>query len=113
MTKIVFLPHEELCPQGQVVEVPPGTTILDAALENGIDLEHACEKSCACTTCHVIVREGFRSLRPAEDDEEDLLDKAWGLEPESRLGCQAEVGAADLIVEIPKYTINMVSESRK
>ena len=110
MTKIIFLPHPELCPNGQVVEAAPGTTILDAALENGIELEHACDKSCACTTCHVIVREGFDSLNEAEEMEEDMLDKAWGLEPESRLGCQAVVAAEDLVVEIPKYTINMVSE---
>ncbi len=110
MTKIVFLPHAELCPSGQVVDVAPGTTILDAALEHGIELEHACDKSCACTTCHVIVREGFVSLNEAEELEDDLLDKAWGLEPESRLGCQAIVADEDLVVEIPKYTINMVSE---
>ena len=111
MTKIIFLPHEELCPEGQVVEVEPGITILDACLANGIELEHACEKSCACTTCHVIVREGFDSLNEASDDEEDMLDKAWGLEPDSRLGCQAVVADEDLVVEIPKYTINMVSEN--
>ncbi|MFC1748222.1 ISC system 2Fe-2S type ferredoxin [Pseudomonadota bacterium] len=111
MTKVIFLPHEELCPEGQVAEAKPGATVLDVALENGIDLEHACEKSCACTTCHIIVREGFDSLNDASDDEEDMLDKAWGLEPDSRLGCQALVADEDLVVEIPKYTINMVSES--
>ncbi len=111
MTKIIFLPHEELCPEGQVLDVEPGITILDACLANGIELEHACEKSCACTTCHVIVREGFDSLSEATDDEEDMLDKAWGLEPDSRLGCQAVVADDDLVVEIPKYTINMVSEN--
>ncbi|MGD8594931.1 MAG: ISC system 2Fe-2S type ferredoxin, partial [Gammaproteobacteria bacterium] len=84
----------------------------DAALINGIEIEHACEKSCACTTCHVIVREGFASLSEATEEEEDLLDKAWGLEPESRLSCQAVVGNQDLVIEIPKYTINMVSEHR-
>lgn len=110
MTKIIFLPHEELCPEGKVVETEAGVTVLDAAKANGIDLEHACEKSCACTTCHVVVREGFDSLSEASDEEEDMLDKAWGLEPESRLGCQAKVANEDLIVEIPKYTINMVSE---
>lgn len=111
MAKIIFLPHHELCPDGLVVEAAAGMTILDAALANGIDLEHACEKACACTTCHVIVREGFDSLSEAEEVEEDLLDKAWGLEPESRLGCQAAVAGEDLVVEVPKYTINMVSES--
>jgi 2Fe-2S ferredoxin len=110
MTQIIFLPHEEICPEGAVIEAEPGTTICDAALANGIEIEHACEKSCACTTCHVIIREGFDSLTEAEETEEDLLDKAWGLEPESRLSCQAVVGNDDLVIEIPKYTINMVSE---
>lgn len=110
MTRITFLPHPEHCPQGKTVEVSPGTSICDAALDNGIAIEHACEKACACTTCHVIVRDGFDSLAPADDKEEDLLDKAWGLEPESRLSCQAKVGSADLVVEIPRYTINLASE---
>jgi len=94
-----------------MVEAEPGVSICDAALANGIEIEHACEKSCACTTCHVIVREGYDSLQEADDAEEDLLDKAWGLEPESRLSCQALVGEEDLVIEIPKYTINMVSEN--
>ena len=111
MPQLIFLPHEELCPEGAVFEAESGTTICDAALANGIEIEHACEKSCACTTCHVIVREGFDSLNEAEEVEEDMLDKAWGLEPESRLSCQAVIGDVDLVVEIPKYTINMVSES--
>lgn len=110
MTRIVFLPHEELCPEGAVIEVEPGVTVCDAALENGIEIEHACEKSCACTTCHVVVREGFDSLEEADELEDDLLDKAWGLEPESRLSCQAVVADEDLVVEIPKYTLNQVSE---
>ena len=110
MPQIIFLPHEEICPKGAVIEVATGTTICDAALANGIEIEHACEKSCACTTCHVIVREGFDSLPESTEEEDDLLDKAWGLEPDSRLSCQATVGTEDLVVEIPKYTINMVSE---
>lgn len=92
------------------MDAEPGTTILDAALAHGIELEHACEKSCACTTCHLIVREGFESLEDADEVEEDMLDKAWGLEPESRLGCQAVVADVDLVVEIPKYNINLASE---
>ena len=111
MTKLIFLPHVELCPEGAVIEVDPGITICDAALQNDIEIEHACEKSCACTTCHVIVREGFDTLEEASDTEEDMLDKAWGVEPDSRLSCQAVVGEEDLVIEIPKYTINMVSES--
>lgn len=110
MTKLTFLPHPEICPQGLTIDAEPGTSICDAALNAGIKIEHACEKSCACTTCHVIVRQGFGSLVPAEEQEEDLLDKAWGLEPQSRLSCQATVGEQDLVIEIPKYTINMVSE---
>lgn len=112
MTRIVFLPHDELCPEGAVIEVEPGVTICDAALQHGIEIEHACEKSCACTTCHVIVREGFDSLGEPDELEEDMLDKAWGLEPESRLSCQAVVGDDELVVEIPRYTINQVSERR-
>ena len=112
MTQIIVLPHVELCPDGSVLEAAPGTTLCDALLENGIDIEHACEKSCACTTCHVIVREGFGSLNPAEDEEEDLLDKAWGLEPQSRLSCQAVVADTPLVVEIPRYTINMAREGK-
>jgi len=111
MTQIIFLPHEEICPDGAVVEAEPGTTICDAALQHGIDIEHACEKSCACTTCHVYIREGGESLHESEEDEDDLLDKAWGLDPDSRLSCQAVISNQDLVVEIPKYTINMVSEN--
>ena len=111
MTQIIVLPHVELCPDGSVIEAAPGTTICDSLLENGIDIEHACEKSCACTTCHVIVREGFGSLSPAEEEEEDLLDKAWGLEPQSRLSCQAILAQNDVTVEIPKYSINHAKEN--
>ena len=86
MPKIVFLPHEQLCPEGAVIEAREGETILDVALRSDIDIEHACEKSCACTTCHVIVREGFDSLEESDELEDVMLDKAWGLDPESRLG---------------------------
>lgn len=110
MPKIVFLPHEEICPEGKTIEAEPGVSICDAALGADVEIEHACEKACACTTCHVIVREGFDSLEDATDEEEDLLDKAWGLEPESRLSCQAKMGSKDIVIEIPKYTINQVSE---
>ncbi len=111
MTQLIFLPHEEICPEGKVFEVEPGITICDAAQANGIDIEHACEKSCACTTCHVYVREGGETLEEATETEDDMLDKAWGLDPDSRLSCQAVVGDTDLVIEIPKYTINMVSEN--
>ena len=111
MPQIIVLPHEEICPDGAVIEAESGDTIIDAVLKGGVDIEHACEKSCACTTCHVVVREGFDSLNESDEVEDDLLDKAWGLEPDSRLSCQAIVADTDLIIEIPKYTINMVSEN--
>ena len=110
MTEIVVLPHHEICPDGAVVEAEQGETVCEALLRNDIEIEHACEMSCACTTCHVVVREGFDSLGEADELEEDYLDKAWGLEPESRLSCQAQVGDTDLVVEIPRYTINHASE---
>ncbi|AIU89308.1 ISC system 2Fe-2S type ferredoxin [Pectobacterium odoriferum] len=110
MPKIVFLPHQDLCPEGAVLEAERGESILEVALRNGIDVEHACEKSCACTTCHCIVREGFDSLVESTEEEDDMLDKAWGLEPESRLGCQARIASDDLVVEIPRYTINHARE---
>ena len=111
MPQIIVLPHEELCPDGMVIEAEKGKTICDVALANGIEIEHACEKSCACTTCHVYIREGMDSLNENTEDEDDMLDKAWGLDPDSRLSCQAMVGDEDLVIEIPKYTINMVSEN--
>jgi 2Fe-2S ferredoxin len=110
VTEIVLLPHHEICPEGAVIEAEQGETVCEALLRNDIEIEHACEMSCACTTCHVIVREGFDSLGEADELEEDYLDKAWGLEPESRLSCQAQVGDTDLVVEIPRYTINHASE---
>ncbi|HWT37054.1 MAG TPA: ISC system 2Fe-2S type ferredoxin [Paraburkholderia sp.] len=112
MPQIVVLPHVELCPDGAVIDAVPGKSICDTLLDNGIEIEHACEKSCACTTCHVIVREGFNALEPSEEEEDDLLDKAWGLERESRLSCQAIVPEGDdLVVEIPRYSINHAKEN--
>ena len=112
MPTIVVLPHAELCPEGKTFEGTPGKSLLDNLLAQGIEVEHACEKSCACTTCHCIVREGFASLPPSSEDEDDLLDRAWGLTPVSRLSCQAIVDDQKLVVEIPKYTINQVKEGR-
>ncbi len=110
MPQIIVLPHEHLCPEGAAFDAASGATICDSLIKAGIELDHACEQSCACTTCHVIVREGLSSLSPATEKEDDLLDKAWGLEPESRLACQAVIDGADLVIEIPKYSINMVKE---
>ena len=111
MPKIKILPHPEYCPQGAEVTAPAGTSICEALLDNHIDIEHACEMSAACTTCHVVVREGFGSLAPSEEIEDDLLDRAWGLEPQSRLSCQAILAQKDVTIEIPKYSINHAKEN--
>lgn len=110
MATITVLPHAEYCPLGAEVEAPAGTSVCEALLEHGIPIEHACEMSCACTTCHVVVRSGFESLDEMDESEEDLLDRAWGLEPNSRLSCQAIVAQQNLTVEIPKYSINHAKE---
>jgi 2Fe-2S ferredoxin len=111
MPTIKILPNAELCPQGARIEAASGTSLCEALLEHHIPLEHACEMSCACTTCHVIVREGYASLSAMDETEEDLLDRAWGLEPNSRLACQAVLAGQDVVIEIPKYTINHAKEA--
>jgi 2Fe-2S ferredoxin len=112
MPKITVLPHPDLCPEGKVIEnAPTGKSLCRVLLANGIEIEHACEMSCACTTCHVVVREGFDSLPPSDESEDDMLDMAWGLTPQSRLSCQAKIQQTDLVVEIPRYTINHAREN--
>ncbi len=110
MPVIKILPHAEYAPEGRSIDAAPGTSVCEALLEHGIEIEHACEMSCACTTCHVVVRQGFESLGEPDESEEDLLDRAWGLEPQSRLSCQAIVADRDLVIEIPKYSINHARE---
>ncbi len=112
MPIVTVLPHPEYCPEGREIEVPAGTSICEALLDNGVHIEHACDQVCACTTCHVIVREGFRSLSEMEEDEEDMLDRAWGLEANSRLSCQAILSQIPVTVEIPKYSINHAKEAK-
>jgi len=111
MPQVRVLPHPEICPEGKTFEAEPGVSICDNLLQEGIEIEHACEKSCACTTCHVIVREGYSTLSPSSEDEDDLLDRAWGLTPQSRLSCQAIVAKDPLVIEIPRYTINYAKEN--
>jgi 2Fe-2S ferredoxin len=111
MPTIKILPHSEYCPQGAEVEAPAGTSICEALLEHHINIEHACEMSAACTTCHVVVRQGFESLNASDETEDDLLDRAWGLEPQSRLSCQAILAQKDVTIEIPKYSINHAKEN--
>ena len=110
MPKLKVLSGHAICPQGTEIEAKAGVSICDTLLENDVDIEHACEKQAACTTCHVILRQGYDSLEPPEEKEEDLLDKAWGLEATSRLSCQAKIADEDLVIEIPKYTINYERE---
>ena len=84
-------------------------SFLDVAKNFGVPLEHACGGSCACTTCHVIIREGDEHLSEMQDDEADRLDTAWGLTARSRLGCQAVI-SGDVVCELPMYTRNYVQE---
>jgi len=113
MPTIKILPHPEYCPDGTEIRADPGTSICEALIEHDIEIEHACEMSCACTTCHVVVRQGFGSLGEMDEAEEDLLDRAWGLEPTSRLSCQAILSQQDVTIEIPKYSINQVKEVKR
>jgi len=110
MPVIRILPHAEYCPQGATVQAPRGTSVCEALVDHGIEIEHACEMSCACTTCHVIVKEGLDSLGEIDEAEEDLLDRAWGLTPTSRLSCQAILSDRNVTIEIPKYSINHARE---
>ncbi len=110
MPTIKILPHAEYCPEGRTIDASPGASICEVLLANDIPIEHACEMSCACTTCHVVVRAGYASLGEPDESEEDLLDRAWGLEPTSRLSCQAIVARDNVTVEIPKYSINHAKE---
>ena len=112
MAKIKIWPHEELCPNGVEIESLPNETICEAGLREGIKIEHACEMSCARTTCHCIVRNGLESMKESSDIQEKMLVKAWGLEQTSRLSCQAVPPIdEDIEIELPKYNINMVSEN--
>ena len=111
MPTITVLPHADYCPEGQQIEARPGDSICEALLAHGVPIEHACEMSCACTTCHVVVRSGYASLGEPDESEEDRLDRAWGLEPTSRLSCQAILSRQDVTVEIPKYSINHAREN--
>jgi len=110
MPRLTVLPHPECAPGGAVIDAASGTSICDVLLEHGVEIEHACGKVGACTTCHVVVREGFATLNEASEAEEDMLDRAWGVEQHSRLSCQAIVADTDLSVEIPRYSLNHAKE---
>lgn len=107
MKKITFLLNRKKKIQKIKVKTKKGESILDIALKNGIEINHSCQKSCACATCHCIIKKGFQSLNKISESESDMLDKAWGVEIHSRLSCQAIiVHEEDIVVEIPKYTNN-------
>ena len=111
MTTITLLPHPEHAPNGlTITDAAQGVSLCKNLLKAGIEIEHACEMVCACTTCHIIVRQGYASLNAPDEDEDDMLDKAWGLSPQSRLACQAKLGTVDVVIEIPKYSINHAKE---
>ena len=110
MTTITVLPHDSLAPQGARFEASSGASLCQQLLDHGIDIEHACGMVAACTTCHVIVREGFNRLPMSSDEEDDMLDKAWGLTANSRLSCQINPVEVDLTIELPRYTINHARE---
>ena len=95
------MPTVTFLPAGKTASVPRGTSILDAADAAGIELPHNCGGVCACTTCHVWIERGGETLSEIEEREDDKLNEAAGLSPSSRLGCQARVGDADVVVRIP------------
>lgn len=109
-THVRVLPHPELCPQGLALDARQGRSLLDELLARGIAVEHACDKVCACATCHLHVRKGGDALAAADDDEEDQLDDAWGLDGQSRLSCCVKVRGTELVIELPRFTRNHARE---
>lgn len=109
-TRIRVLPHAELCPQGLEFDARPGRKLVDELLAQGIAIEHACEKVGACATCHVHLREGFEFVNAADDEEEDQLGDAWGLDAQSRLSCCVRVKGPRLVIELPRYSKNHARE---
>jgi ferredoxin, 2Fe-2S len=109
MATITVLPHPSLAPQGVQFEADPGASLCQQLLDHGIEIEHACGMVAACTTCHVIVKDGYNKLPQPDEEEDDMLDKAWGLTATSRLSCQVKP-TVDLTIELPKYTINHARE---
>jgi 2Fe-2S ferredoxin len=110
MPTITVKPHAILCPEGKTFEADVSLSVCENLLRNGIQIEHACEMVCACTTCHVIVESGFDKLNSISEREDDMLDQAWGLQSNSRLSCQSFLNKDHIVIEIPKYTINHARE---
>ena len=110
LTRIVVLPHPQLCPEGLAFEARGGRKLLDELLARGIAVEHACEKVCACATCHVHMREGRDAVAPPDEEEEDHLDEAWGVDADSRLACCVKVRGDGLVIELPRFSRNHARE---
>jgi ferredoxin, 2Fe-2S len=108
--RIEVLPHAALCPAGRAIEAPVGQTLIDALLDAGIEIEHACDKVGACATCHVHLRSGEREVAPADDEEEDELGNAWGVDAQSRLACCVRLKGDGLVVELPRFSRNHARE---
>lgn len=111
MPHIRILPHPDLCPQGTEFDVRLGASLCESLLKAGVAIEHACDMVAACSTCHVHVREGSASLAEPDDEENDQLDNAWGLDAQSRLACCVKVRDADLTIELPRHTRNHAREA--
>lgn len=109
-TRVTVLPHPQLCPQGLQFEARAGRKLVDELLGHGIAIEHACEKVCACSTCHVHLREGAQLVRAADDQEEDQLSDAWGLDGQSRLSCCVRIRGPALVIELPRFSRNHARE---
>lgn len=110
MPRVRILAHPELCPQGRDLVVDPGTSLCVALLASGVAIEHACDMVAACATCHVHVREGQAGIPPADDEENDELDNAWGIDAQSRLACCVVVRDTPLVIELPRHTRNHARE---
>lgn len=110
MPTITILPHEVICPEGKTIEAKPGDNLMQLLLSHHVAIEHACEGAGTCATCHVYVRKGLDSLTFPSDIEDETLNRAWGLDMDSRLSCQVIIGDSDLTIELPKYTRNQVAE---
>lgn len=110
MPRVTVLPHPELCAHGTSFELHRGGRLGQGLLDAGVAIEHACDMVGACATCHVLIRSGAETLRPADDEENDELDNAWGVEPVSRLACCVKIGPADITVELPRHTRNHARE---
>lgn len=110
MPLIRVLPHPDLCPGGSEFEIKRGASLCEGLLHAGIAIEHACDMVAACATCHVHVRAGGESLTEPDDDENDELDNAWGIDAQSRLACCVKLRDGDLTIELPRHSRNHARE---